>query len=255
MEYKEHPPHFLLRNLIDCYWTMYSSFKVPLVKKIIPDGCVDIILNFGEPFNIRSENFIVKNEQAILAGPMKHLKYTEVSNQSRLLGIRFKPYGFHSFYKFDDLNIFQDISIALDADKFLPDFVQLESTSRIENLNRYFLERLNVQRHYVSVIAENITFDQALNIPKIALEHNCTMRTLERQFLKYAGMSLKSYHSIMKIQHARKLMHSRNFKHLNALYFELNYYDNSHFTKEFKRITGDTPESYLQKCRLVTNEV
>ncbi|MGE7775522.1 DUF6597 domain-containing transcriptional factor [Chitinophaga sp. NPDC101104] len=240
MSYLEFKPHHSLQDNIDCYWTIRHNISAPRTRKIIPDGCVDIIINLGDKLHIVSENSVIENEAVILAGPMTHLKLTENAPHTNIIGIRFKPFGFHAFFEFGDLSDIQDISLPL-RPKDVPDYRSLLSKDLIMHLDRFFLGKLKEASHYVQHIVHSLDFSKPLEVPKIASEHHVTERTLQRHFLKYAGLPLKRYFSIMRVQQAMRLLGSGNYGRLSDIYYSLNYYDNAHFTKEFSRLTGFSP--------------
>ncbi|WP_341839313.1 AraC family transcriptional regulator [Chitinophaga caseinilytica] len=241
MSYLEFKPHHSLQDKIDCYWTIHHNESTPRVRKIIPDGCVDIIINLGDKLHIVSENSIIENEAVILAGPMTQLKLTENAAHTNIIGIRFKPFGFHAFFEFGDLSAIQDMSMPLRPKDVVPDFKCLRSKDLIMQLDRFFLGILKAKSHYIQHIVHSLDFSKPLEVPKIASEHHVTERTLQRHFLKYAGMPLKRYYSIMRVQHALRLLGSGNHGRLSDIYYPLNFYDNAHFTKEFSRLTGFSP--------------
>ncbi|TKC05814.1 helix-turn-helix domain-containing protein [Pedobacter frigoris] len=251
MSYKEFTPDVKLSQYIDCFWFSNHLAENIKLKKIIPDGCVDIIVNLGDKFNIISEDFKVENEQVILAGPMTKIKYSEYSKCHNLIGIRFKPFGLHAFFNFEELSNFQDATIQLEPKIFVPDFKKLIAIDCIKNLTIFFHQKLKNKSHYIQNIIHNLNFCNPLEISKIANENFVTERTMQRHFLKYAGISLKCYYSIMKAQKAKELITANTFNVLSDIYYNLNYYDNAHFTKEFFRITGNTPIEYYKNVVLL----
>ncbi|HAY3501315.1 helix-turn-helix transcriptional regulator [Elizabethkingia anophelis] len=254
MSYQEFKPDITLSKYIDCFWIDNGTCKSKMIKKIIPDGCVDIIVNLGDQFNIISEDFNVANEQVILAGPMSKIKYSESSNNNNLIGIRFKPFGLHAFFDFDDLYKFQNKTILLNSRRFVPDFKKLDTNKVIQNLTIFFYQKLKNESHYIQNIIHNLNFEKPLEVTKIAQENYTTIKTMQRHFLKYAGISLKSYFAIMKIQKAKELINQNIFHSLADIFYGLNYYDNAHFTKEFLRITGNTPQEYHKNVVLLQNK-
>ena len=60
------PPHTFLSPYIDAYWKVTGSQYQLINQKILPDGCVDIILNVGEDIPDADGQFCLKNESAYL---------------------------------------------------------------------------------------------------------------------------------------------------------------------------------------------
>src|SRR5688500_10194928 len=128
MIYKEVKPHPALVDYIDAFWTTTSDGKKIVSEKILPDGCVDIILNLGDDVKTDNGTFDIKNGKAYLVGTMKHFKIVEMKPETNLLGIRFKPAAFSSFYKFTSLHQITDITVEFE-EKLSPDPKEVILTS------------------------------------------------------------------------------------------------------------------------------
>src|ERR1700741_5490201 len=100
MQYVEVTPHPMLSNYVDAYWTASGSSTPHSIEKILPDGCVDIIFNLGNDCYTDNGTFLMKSEKTYLVGTMTKDKETEMDNNTKLLGVRFKPGGGSDVGKF-----------------------------------------------------------------------------------------------------------------------------------------------------------
>src|SRR5262249_9551998 len=73
--YQEHRPGELLREHVECYWTV-SSPKPGRTQRVLPDGCMDIIFDLPQAL-------------ATIVGTMTRPLVTTASRD--LLGVRFRP--------------------------------------------------------------------------------------------------------------------------------------------------------------------
>jgi hypothetical protein len=96
--YREIPPHQALSPFIDAYWTVTGDNTGYLPDKVLPDACVDIILNVGPGFASEIGARQMDTGQAYLIGTMTRFKEMIRPPATRLIGIRFKPGGFPFFY-------------------------------------------------------------------------------------------------------------------------------------------------------------
>lgn len=67
-------------------------------------------------------------------------------------------------------------------------------------------------------------------------------------------MTPKHYARLQRIEQARdalKQLPSQSVAHISAA---LDYYDQAHFTHEFKAVVGMTPRRYMQEKALITLE-
>jgi hypothetical protein len=74
MGYKQYKPHPALAPYIDAYWKVTNTKLQPVVNRIMPDGCVDILINTGENFCTENDGFVLKNGAAGLVGTMTRFK-------------------------------------------------------------------------------------------------------------------------------------------------------------------------------------
>lgn len=79
--------------------------------------------------------------------------------------------------------------------------------------------------------------------PYVGLSHSA----LERRFRRIVGTSPKTFASILRVRRALRL-HDRGAS-LTAAAHGAGYFDQSHFTHEFQRMTGASPRVYLQMHR------
>ena len=70
---------------------------------------------------------------------------------------------------------------------------------------------------------------------------NITPRTLERHFRITIGISPKALLHIFRITHAVRLLTENHDCDLTGISYESGYYDQSHFIRDIKEITGITP--------------
>ncbi|MEL6924825.1 MAG: helix-turn-helix domain-containing protein, partial [Bacteroidota bacterium] len=71
-------------------------------------------------------------------------------------------------------------------------------------------------------------------------------RQLRRLFKFYIGDTPKTFCKVVRFQHILKAKHSRQSLRHNKLFYDLGYYDQAHFIKDFKHLYGLTPGDALQ---------
>ncbi len=72
-----------------------------------------------------------------------------------------------------------------------------------------------------------------------------TDRHIQRMFRQYVGIPPKLYSNIIRHYKARMILCSRPHLNLTELAYELGYYDQSHFIKQFKRFLGFAPTQII----------
>lgn len=86
--------------------------------------------------------------------------------------------------------------------------------------------------------------------PTARIEHlvrhiGLSQSALERRFRRMVGTSPRRFASIVRLQHVLRLRTTR--ADFTSVAYDVGYCDQSHFIKDFKRFTGQTPESYFRQ--------
>ncbi len=79
--YREYPPHPALAPYVACYWSITSP--TPILNRILPDGCVDIVLS----------------DTVEVVGTMRQAILVPMDSQTITIGVRFKPGGGAAFFR------------------------------------------------------------------------------------------------------------------------------------------------------------
>src|SRR5215212_8110979 len=91
-------------------------------------------------------------------------------------------------------------------------------------------------------------FDQPLSIEDIARELGMSVSGFHHHFKAVTAMSPLQFQKRMRLQEARRLMHSEDFDAASAGY-RVGYSDASHFTREYKRLFGAPPMRDVERLR------
>jgi AraC-like DNA-binding protein len=241
MGYREFLPHPSLRPYIDAYWTVESEDRYPTTHRIYPDGCIDIIINLGEDFSTDSHQFTMKTGGIYLVGTMTRYKDTVRQPGSSLLGIRFKPLGFPSFYKFHSLHEIKDDTVEFDP-RLVPEIHELVRDP-FPTLDKFFHKKLNTHPQRLNHLLNDMSSRKGnFSIEALAKDHSVTTRQLERNFKNYIGVSPKEYANFLRYRNAAHLIANSTGKNdLLDVALVAGYYDHAHMTNEIRRYTGVAP--------------
>lgn len=102
----------------------------------------------------------------------------------------------------------------------------------------------------VSKLVERIANDTTLKkVMDVAKASNLSERRLEQLFYEYVGMSPKLVINRFRIQEIADRLARDPGISLTELAYEFGYSDQSHFTRDFRRIIGYTPTEYLRRLQ------
>ena len=241
MSYLQFDPHPALADFIDAYWTVTGNPNGIQSQKILPDGCVDIILNAGEDLPGDEEAISLLHSKSYLVGTMTSFQYSTILPGTRLYGIRFKPAGFAAFYQFSSLHQVTDRCI--EFDRQLSPTLPGNGELTLNYLNRFFLERLSDPQHHLLHIVTDIKLHRGnLTVSRLAERNFTTVRQLQRKFLQHIGVTPKEFINIVRYQYTfPQIKNNPSRKSLDEIALESGYYDHAHLSNEFKRYTGVTP--------------
>lgn len=75
-------------------------------------------------------------------------------------------------------------------------------------------------------------------------------RTIQKVMVKNVGISPKQMNQQICLQSALRMMNQGNEKSLTEISYQLGYYDQSHFIRTFRKMTGCSPKEYLGKTAM-----
>jgi len=239
MFYQETQPEGVLATYIDAYWVASSTQNKTTEEKILPDGCVDIILNAGTDCRVESENFVMKQNKMYVVGAMTKYKVTLMHRTTRLMGVRFKPGAFSLFSKNCPLYGLRDQTIELE-DAWLHGIKKLKFSPK--DLNHFFNGKLDNNLPPVLNIVQDIQQQRGnARITELAEKHYHTTRQIERLFKKHVGISPKELSNITRYREALNIIQQRSNLPLQDIANICGYHDHSHLSKDIKRYTGSHP--------------
>lgn len=87
----------------------------------------------------------------------------------------------------------------------------------------------------------------AIRVRTLANDLGISQDALEKHFRRIVGATPKQFATIVRLRQAVEL--SRQSPSLTALALDAGYYDQSHFIRDFRAITGDAPGHFFQHAR------
>jgi hypothetical protein len=258
MDYQTFRPLPDLEPLIKCYWTLeVPSETDPPRQRIIPDGCIEMIFILGDDVKrFTSEKTFIIQPRAMVLGQITEPFYVQPTGYVNSFAIRFYPYGFANFVttpikelanKETPIELLFEKSV---AKKFEREIIQAKNTRRrIEVAETFLLSKLNNKTSIDSIVKSTIDaifFSRGnASVNTILKDDLSKRRQLERKFLKQVGISPKQLGKVIRLQTALKILLNQRDQQLTKVAYESDYYDQAHFSKDFKEFTGTSPSEFL----------
>lgn len=258
MNYQTFLPHPDLQSLVKCYWILeipadHNSEK----QRIVPDGCIEMAFILGDDIKrfTYGDDFILQ-PRAMVIGQITEPFYIQPCGYVNTFAVRFYPFGFGNFVtssiaqlvnKETPINELFDQRVARDIEQQI--IASKDTQQRIAIIEEFLLQQLNSEATIDNIVTTTIDALIASNgnttINSILKEDLSKRRQLERKFLSQIGMSMKQLGKVIRLQAALKMLLSRTGESLTEIAYENDYYDQSHFIKDFKEFTGTSPREFL----------
>jgi AraC-like DNA-binding protein len=250
-----------LAGIVDRFFELKGNPSF-IAHRLLPSGYSEILFNLGDALyaNVscsKHENSQITCRQFLLSGIKTG--YFDVTSPANMhcVGVRFKIDGIRRLF---------DISPAELTDN---DFNLDEVIARNEAYNTYealsecsspverfsLLSRLlikNLISSEVDFTAESIVKEilssPFLSINSLEKETGYSRQYLHRVFKSYTGISIKKFQQINRVTSVLESL-NKTGDSLSCVAYSRGYFDQSHFIKDFKQLTGYSPASYLSSIR------
>jgi AraC-like DNA-binding protein len=102
----------------------------------------------------------------------------------------------------------------------------------------------------LQALLERMLDDRSLvRVEQVARAAAMSTRSLQRLFAGYVGLSPKAVLARYRLQDAAAAIDAGEAPDLAALAAELGWFDQAHFSRDFRAVVGTTPSAYLQRAR------
>ncbi len=257
MKYETYAPHPELEAFVKFYWTLEVPFDPQNKKqKIIPDGCIEMTFNFEDGIKryISEEDFVV-HPRAMVMGQRTKSYFIEPLGNVNSFAVCFYPYGFTNFVN-TPLKDLVDAELPIsqlfdekEAKDLEEGMINADSTDdRIQIINTFLLSKLRNQSTIENIVQSTvdalIATGGSTSIGEMPQDESSKRRQLERKFKDQIGLSPKQLGKVIRLQAALNLMLNKSEK-FTGIAYESEYFDQSHFIKDFKEFTGITPKEFI----------
>jgi AraC-like DNA-binding protein len=260
MRYLELPPTPALASLVECIWLLSDDGDaMPATpQRIVPDGCVEIVVNLGRPMRRLHESGASELQPLRIAvGQTERHVTIAPTGAVDLLGIRFHPAGARPVLRHSTAELTGRIealgAVAPALDAALERGLASARTpaERVAVVESALLERVSGQPAVdprVRVAVDRLLArDGCLRISGLARDLGTSTRQLERRFEREVGLGPKRLARILRFQSVFRAAGSGVVSGWAAVALECGYHDQAHLTREFKDFAGVTPPPFFAR--------
>lgn len=240
-----------LRSLVVCYWTITPSSGLPASHRVLPDGCIDILLTGDAP-----------RSHARVVGTMTRAIVTGAS-MTGAIGVRFRP-G-------EAARLLEGAAALTDRDAGLDEVWSRRESAEIDDvlhrgldagashgepfasiakrLDLALMRRLTDRAEAVDLRVREAArlLDEGASVRDAAIAVNLSERQLSRRFEARVGITPKTFARVMRLQRASAAIHAG--QHAAGAALVAGYVDQAHFTRDAKELAGTTPGGLVAEAR------
>ncbi|WP_207694499.1 hypothetical protein DOK67_0000254 [Enterococcus sp. DIV0212c] len=252
-DYQEVAPDFRLRPYIQSYWFSYADSSSP-PSRVIPDLCSDLIIQLSVELDVLQIN---------ISGPNTSFFYSYSDQPTVYFGIRYYLGGMYPFFKqsFKGLKD-QLIELALLEKRMVIDLTDKLSGKKsfsdlITEVDLYFLERLNRSSgKKISIPIQTFIENHChlISYTESTANSSLSERSLQRLFREETGLSPYEVFDVLRFQKVyQELISEPNISHLD-LVEKYGYFDQAHYSRKMKKMTGLTPQAIRQHVGILQDK-
>jgi AraC-like DNA-binding protein len=166
-------------------------------------------------------------------------------------GVSFFPHALSVFFNIhasELINTMPDM-LFFGGEKLVAQLQNASNQQKVSILSRFFEDKL-AQAHpdlFIHQLVHSEDIQQENAIEFLRKKYAFSERQLQRKVKQHIGISFKKYQRIDKFEKALQFINKGNFESFTTLAHQLNYFDQSHFIRDFTSFSGITPSAYTSR--------
>jgi AraC-like DNA-binding protein len=258
---QKYSPCTQLDKFVKCYYYLENNDNNIINDTFFADGCIEAVFSLGWNF-YQKDN---KEAWAKIIGQIIKPRELKIVGSGQSFGIWFYPHTFPRFSKVQ-MSELNDSVISWDVlfPKSFADFVadclyERQFEKLVSGVDNFLLKKISGYKvQSMDTLAESAVqylyqHKSSSDLDRLASWLNVSQRYLQKAFLAKIGFSQKLFIRMLRFQQILPQVRQPELSNLAALAYEHDFYDQSHFVREFKAFTGILP-SQFEKIRLPISE-
>jgi AraC-like DNA-binding protein len=266
MTYLSHIPASPLNAYIEDLY--YLDGPAPYLRqKVLPVASSNLMINLGQPFDVygpdQDEPFITCTH-SWWVGVWNTFHTVDWPTSVKLFGVHFKPDGSYPFLQLPLSEVRgQVVPLDLMWGQYASQIRErLQAAPSIQSgfalLEQLLLARLSEAPPCLNVVQyalmEIDLYHGALSIRALSDQIGISQNHLGTQFKRLVGIPPKEVARFYRFAEALRLIDSTRHIDLTLIAHQSQFFDQSHFNRDFVAFTGHNPSEYIQLRRRVEAE-
>lgn len=258
MLFQQYNPAPQLRNYIKNYWVLEGDEISEKPDIIVPDGCIEMIFHYGSPYQSTIAGECLSQPHALVFGQLKNAIYLQATGRTGIFAIRFYPWGLYPFIglpakEFTGCFLPATSLFGNQVNDITDQLQQGDSLSRVRLIESFLLAVLKRQKSKLveetarisPVIAMIEKTAGNISVAELAAAANMSIRQFNRLTTDITGLAPKYLARTARLQQFFNLFEYGCCTLTQALHGS-GYYDQAHFIRDFKDMTGCIPTEFFK---------
>ena len=253
MLYLECKPSLPLAASIRSFWYACAPDVPHDRERVLPNGCIQIVISLAADELTDCDGDVLKPlPAAILVGARGRYEVVHTRDMAELAGIVFHPGGLGPWLR-QPADRFFEQSVSLDdvwPVRDLRDRLRAVPgpAQKLALLDSLLIERLGGRelrmRPAIQCALAGLT---SHSVRETAQAAGLSERRLYQIFREDAGLSPKLWSRVYRFQRAVRALHSGEAARWDRLALDCGYFDQSHFSNDFRAFSGIDPTTYSER--------
>jgi AraC-like DNA-binding protein len=243
-----------LRPFVERYWSVRWDFtgRPPYRSEVLSHPSVNVSVESGT-----QPRFGYPMPAVLVHGVVTRRFTVDLVGAGRVTAVKFRPGGFAAFTGVlparDGVTRLGG-ELGLPAERLLAAVTALEDdearTAVLDDaLAPLAPEPLDAYLDLLGIVGRMAEDRELVRVDQAAQLAGWSVRSLQRLFATYVGVSPKAVLARYRLQDAAAAIDDGAVEDLAGLAASLGWFDQAHFSREFRSVVGLTPSAYLQRAR------
>lgn len=266
-DFSRYPPDSRLSLSIHGYWILQTG-RTGKYLELVPDGHPELVFvrRGALWYRLKDEDSWQQFESTGILGQLSGQFQVHIPAGSEILFVKFHPWAAYSLLDIP-LYLLNNSVLELGGLELPSEWLDLskrimsceESQRCMQLLDDFFLQefyQVSPSPPLLQFSVQNIFRSRGtISLDELSGQLRVSNRYLQQLFKRQLGLSPKHYARIIRVKRASIQMLSPEFRYpLVQIAAELDYFDQSHFLKDFKSIVGKSPSRFLKEEKGVSPE-
>jgi AraC-like DNA-binding protein len=260
VKYHEYTPHQFLEDTVKCFWIHEGTYPSESKQDITPDGCVELIFNFGSPYRLLTTEPPAALPPAILVGFQDKTLPILLHGTVQVVAARLFAWGAMALLQDNVDSLTNEVTaLGVHWDTLIESLKSRVTAGEYEQaakaLEEFLLQQALLRKYDLKLMqtaAKMLHHTKGeCRIADLADYCQVSVRQLERGFRRVIGTSPKVFARTVRFEQAQRRLMFDPDADLTQLAYECGYFDQAHFIKDFKAFAGKTPSEHARQMRVM----